>query len=92
MKPTSFKETNQVYGAGDNPNTDQLAVCIAYHPDNENIPSIISKWKLSPEEIERISETGELWLSVLGPGLPPMFPTVYNPFSEIGYVPKKIDE
>lgn len=87
MKSTSFKETNHVYGAGGNPNTDQLAVCVASHEDNGGAPSIISKFKLSKEEIERINETGELWVMVMGTSLPPICPSVWNPFDEIGYKP-----
>lgn len=91
MNPTSFKETNKVFGAGNNPNTDQLAVCIADHPLNNGIPTVISKWKLSPEELQRISQSGELWIMVLGNNLPPISPTVFNPFSEHGYSPKNMD-
>lgn len=87
MKPTSFKETNTVLESGNNPNTGQLPVSIAFHPDNKGVPSMISKWKLSPEEIERINETGEIWIGILGIQMPPIFPTVFNPFDEIGYKP-----
>lgn len=91
MKSTSFKETNRVYGAGDNPNTDQLAVCVASHPDNKGIPTILSKWKLSPEEIDRINKTGELWITVMGTALPPIGATVFDPFEEHGFEPLKIE-
>lgn len=91
MKPTSFKETNIVYTAGNNPNTEQLPVCIADHPDNQGIPTIISKWKLSEDELERINKTGELWLTVLGTQLPPIGATVWQPFDEIGYKPIDLD-
>ncbi len=90
MRPTSFKQTNKVYGAGDNPNTDQLAVCIAMHEDNAGIPTVISKWKLTEEEVKKISETRELWLTILGTSIPPISPTVYNPFSEHGYKPLEL--
>jgi hypothetical protein len=87
MRPTSFKETNKVYGAGGNPNTDQLAVCLATHEDNGSIPTIISKWKLTEDEVKRVSETGEIWITVLGASLPPIAPVVYNPFTELNYKP-----
>lgn len=50
MKPTSFKETNHVFGAGGNPNTDDLPVCVAEAPQysgGEKIPFIVSRWKLN---------------------------------------------
>lgn len=90
MKSTSFKETNKVFTAGGNPNTDQLAVCIAeVHYKGEPRPTrfIVSKFKLDKEELERINETGELWISIMGMGMPPIMPTVYNPFTEHGMKP-----
>ncbi len=90
MKPTSFKETNKVYGAGDNPNTDQLAVCIASREAENFTPTIISRWKIEPEELERINQTGEIWVTVMGVALPPISPTAWNPFDELGYTPLDI--
>lgn len=90
MKSTSFKETNHVYGAGDNPNTDQLAVCICKNPEmsgGQNIPFVVSKWKLSEEEVKLIQERGEIWISVMGSGIPPMLPMAHNPFTEGGFKP-----
>lgn len=34
-------------------------------------PQIISAWRLSPEEIARINETGVVWLSVYSTAIPP---------------------
>lgn len=87
MEPISFKEVNKVYTAGDNPNTDQLPVCVASNPDNGDVLSIISKWKLSTEELQRISETGHIYITILGTSLPPIGATVYNPFTEHTYKP-----
>jgi hypothetical protein len=91
MKPTSFKETNHVFGAGNNPNTDQCPVSISIHPDNKGIPSVISKWKLSDEELEEINRTGSIYHIVLGMNMTPVSLSVFNPFEEnIGYKPFKI--
>lgn len=86
MKPTSFKETNRVLGAGKNKNTGQLAICVCRHPDDD-VPTLISRWKLDENEIKRIVETGEIWIGVLGTNQPPIMPTPYNPFDELGFEP-----
>jgi len=91
MNPTSFKETNQVLGAGDNPNTEQLPIAYCL---NDQIPGrvfVVSKWKLSPEEIQRINETGELWISIMSTTIAPILPMVHNPFTEAGYEPIKFE-
>lgn len=90
MKGTSFKETNRVFTAGGNPNTDQLPVCLAkiqYDGEQEPTNFIVTKFKLDKEEIDRIKETGELWICVMGQRLPPLLPTVYHPFKEHGFKP-----
>lgn len=85
MKPTSFKESNIVMGAGKNPNTDDLVA--AKSVDSTGMPFVISRWKLSKEELERINETGELWLCIMGAGMPPIMPTVFHPFTEHDFTP-----
>jgi len=89
MKSTSFKETNMMLGAGDNPNTNDLPVCHAIDP-HTNMPFIISKFKLDEEEMKRINETGEIWIGIMGDRMHPILPTVYNPFTEHGFLPKKL--
>lgn len=39
---------------------------------------VITCWRLSPEEIEKVKETGVLWISMMtfGHPLQPIFPTV----------------
>ena len=91
MKATGFKESNRVLGAGNNPNTDQLPIAISVHPDPvyNGTVTIFSKFKLSSEELQRIAETGELWVGVMAnpgqPTQPPILPTVWDPFKDLGY-------
>ena len=87
MKFTSFKETNKIFGAGNNPNTNDLPVCVATRPIDEGVPTIISKFKLDEDELNRIKETGEIWITILGSGMPPIGLTVYDPFKDHGYKP-----
>lgn len=72
MKPKHFKEVNAVLGEN--------------QPEYEPLPAlrfdggmghVITCWELSPEEIERLKETGEIWLNVctFGGAFPPVFLT-----------------
>lgn len=85
MKPTSFKESNIVLGAGGNPNTDDLVVAIS--KDQDGNPFVISRWKLDAAELQKINETGEVWVCIMGATMPPIFPTVLQPFTELGFTP-----
>lgn len=90
MKIDSFKETNHVYGAGGNPNTEQLPVAIS---TNEQIPGahfVISKWVPTEEEIQMILERKEIWVSVMGTAISPMCIMANNPFKEGGFVPVEL--
>ena len=49
----------------------------------EGLPAFISCWKLTPEEIQEIAETGRVWLWVLG-GHPPVCIEGQNPFKLSG--------
>lgn len=48
----------------------------------DGTPCIISCWKVTPEDLERIKETGEVWLSIVGSGMPPVSVFTENPFAE----------
>lgn len=90
MKATLFKETNHIFGAGENPNTTDLPVCISLAPqysEGHNVPFIVSRWKVSQEEIEKINETGEIWISIMGASMSPIMPLAFHPFKELGFKP-----
>jgi hypothetical protein len=91
MKGTSFKETNLLLGAGDNINTEQLPICVADHPDDLGKPSLVSKWKLSEEELEMIKKEGCIWLAVSGGSHPPVRLMAFNPFEYLNFTPRKPD-
>lgn len=72
MKPVKFKEQNITYvaeGCGDLP---------AHKADDQ----IISCWQLSEEDLKRVSETGVVWLSVIGQHQPPIWLGTETPFKE----------
>jgi hypothetical protein len=58
MKPVEFEEQNIIMGK-DQPEYQPLP---AFRDPNG---TIVSCWELSPEEIERVKETGCIWFSQL---------------------------
>lgn len=81
MDSTSFKETNFILRAGDNPNTNDIPACLC-KDQVTGMDFIFAKFKLSPEELEQINRTGTIYVGVMGRNWPPLLPTVYNPFTD----------
>ena len=57
MKPITFNGANTVFAE----NQEEYNSLPAFKDDEGNV---VTCWKLSDEEIKKITETGELWLSV----------------------------
>lgn len=91
MKATAFKESNFVIGGG-RPDVNDLTICVARNDrDYPGMLFSISKYKLSPEELEEINRTGELHVCIMGHPQPPLLPTIFSPFiPEYGYRPAKV--
>lgn len=88
MKPTKFKESNLLLGAGGNPNTNDMPVMVAQNPEmsaGHPIDFVVSKWKLSEEELKKVNETGCIYLSVMGQPSP-VYIFTEEP-KEIGFIP-----
>lgn len=83
MESDQFKEANCFLGTGDNPNTKGLPVALS--KDSDNIPYVISRFKLTNEEMEVIKKRGEVWICIMGQNMPPVMPTVYHPFKDHGF-------
>ncbi len=60
MEPILFKGANVVYGASQ---PEYKPLVAERRPGNSG--EIVTCWKLSPEELERVKETGVIWLSML---------------------------
>jgi hypothetical protein len=94
MEFTTFKETNTYLGAGDNPNTKGIGACVC-RDQYTGRDFIIGKVKVSSEELEKIKDTGEIWIGVMGRGWPPMMVTADNPFTDFKegekYIPYEIE-
>ncbi len=81
MTPTSFKETNLVFTKPESMTDEEcslLPVCVTQYPDGTDV--IISKWKLSDEELEQVMKEKCVWLHVIGKGTPPVSLETNNPF------------
>lgn len=86
MLPTSFEESNFVYGKPKGW-TDEMCMDLPVWKGDVPIddvgttqPSIISCWRLSKEDLEEIQRTGQIWLSITGTGMPPVSLFTENPF------------
>lgn len=69
MKPIEFKDQTCVIAENQDEYQNLPALVI---PDN-GFNTVISCWELSPEELEKVKETGKIWVSVMAFGaLQPM--------------------
>ena len=85
MHPTKFKQAyEKPLGAGDNPNTGDLPYVVARDPNTPGPVMLVSCWKLSPEELARVIETGEVYVAVMAHPeyrtQPPISLHGFNPF------------
>lgn len=82
MKPIKFDGANVVFGA----NQPEYQPLPAERRGNPGTGEIVTCWKLSPDELKKIVETGQIWLSLLtfGQPLQPVLlsvekPDIYDP-------------
>jgi hypothetical protein len=79
----AFAEANAVLGA---PTAEDEAAGTVYalhihrYRDLDNNPQVMSKWELTPEELEEVRRTGVVWFSCWGTTHPPMWISGHNPF------------
>lgn len=69
MKAIDFKGSNKTWGKPESM-TDEECGSLRVHIDGKQS---ISCWEPSVEEIKQITETGKVWLGVLGQGHPPVW-------------------
>jgi hypothetical protein len=76
MQPLNFDGANVVFGANQ-PEYQPLPAEMRLGHSSE----IVTCWELSPEELERVQETGKIWLSLLtfGQPLQPVLVSVDKP-------------
>lgn len=86
MKPIDFPESNLDLKKPDNMTDEQCLTLpcwrgyspLAGYP--EGVPTTVSKWQLSPEEIEEVQRTGHVWLFQYSHVVPPSLIITEHPF------------
>lgn len=89
MKAIKFEEANDVLNAGDNRNTNDLPIFRGKEPI-QGIKTVTSCWELEADELNRLSNSGRIYLTVLGYTHPPLFISSINPMEEKWVVPIEI--
>lgn len=81
MIPADFPERNFVFGKPQDMTDEECTSLPVWKGlDTNGWPTILSKWKLSKEDIETINKTGTIWLSITGNGMPPVSLFTEEPF------------
>ena len=87
MECEPIENYNDTLGAGKNPNTTGIAIqrgiYVMDDPEKPGEPimshMLWHKWKMTPEELEVIKETGEIYVGFVGVTHPPMNVEVVHP-------------
>lgn len=81
MMPVEFPESNAVFGKPDSMTDEQ---CMPVHgwkgSSADGLPTIITCWTLSKEDLEEIQQTGRIYFGMTGTALVPHFLSVESPF------------
>ncbi len=86
--PQKFPQSNVTLGPPSGmtlEDCNELSACRSTHDGH---PTIVSCWKLSPQELTEISKTGQVWLVVWGRNHPPVCVTGEWPFEEPEQTPE----
>ena len=82
-KGIAFDEANTVLRA---PTPEDAAAGTVYdlhvhrYRDFDGQPNVLSKWQLSPEELEEVARTGVVWFNCWGETHPPMWISGIDPY------------
>lgn len=81
MQPCQFPESNQVFTAPESMSETECGPIDALIGETEaGVPMIVTCFKPSPEDLERLSAGGCLWLSIVGNQMPPVQLNTDSPF------------
>lgn len=83
MTPIDFRFSNHTFQKPEGWTDEQCTPLPVHIHENNEFPGIISCWKLSEEDLQRINETGVVWLNVVGRTMPPVLLFTENPFPEL---------
>ena len=83
MEPCDFAESNGVLSKPEDMTHDQCSSLPVWRGmSQDNVPWVISCWKLTKEEVEELLKTGHLWVFIAGKTMPPLALTAKHPWSE----------
>lgn len=81
MIAASFDESNTVLGKPKDMNDGECScLSVLRTKTMSGIPVVVSCWKLTQEELEEITRTGRVWLTVIGETMPPVALDGNRPF------------
>lgn len=82
MEACNFEESNAVLSKPDCMTHEECTPLCVYQgvESTQNMPVIISCWKITKEELEILQKTGRIWLHVLGTAMPPLALDLRHPF------------
>ena len=78
MEPIPFKEAN--LNLVDGNKVGKILDLPAARVECEGQPCIVTKWRLTIPEIEEITKTGVLWMTLMGDAHPPVSLSARSPF------------
>lgn len=81
MVPASFHESNDVLDRPVDMTDEQCEpLSIMRARTMDDVPVLVSCWKLTPEELAEVNRTGRVWLVVCGETMPPVILDGRKPF------------
>jgi len=85
MIPASFDESNDSLSKPNDMSHEQCEALSVWRGNMEvgqgdQLPTVVSCWKLTKEELEEVNRTGRVWLFVVGYTMPPVIMSGHKPF------------
>src|SRR5262249_37821337 len=78
--PASFEESDACLGRPPNMTDDECAPLSIARAGCGGIPTVVSCWKLTAEELAEVNRTGRVWLGICGVTMPPALISGCSPF------------
>lgn len=79
MEPCGFSSSNAVLGPPRGATEEQVGSLNIQRVRVDGVPTVVSCWKPTAEELEEIRRTGRVWLIAVGVTMPPVILTGHTP-------------
>lgn len=79
--PASFPESDAFLSAPEGMDEEQCSPLAIARVDCNGLPTVVSCWKLTAEELAEINRTGRVWLGIAGATMPPAWISGVSPFT-----------